>query len=132
MKEMTQSDEVLVVKDEDTERPIPTAWRQQFREIVDAFVAGDFGLVRGVKGVSPVSAETAFHIKSYIEDYGATLVALPDASWSTSVCIWYGDHWKTLVDLWTQEEGRSDLVLHARVTEADLGFNIEVDLVYVP
>ena len=129
---MNQSDQVLAVRDEDMERPIPTAWRKPLREIVDAFVIGEFGLEKGVKGVSPVSADTASHIRSYINDYRATLVALPEATWRSSTCIWYGDHWNALVDLWTQEEGRSDLVLHVRITEADLDFTIEVYLVYVP
>jgi len=132
VEEMNRSDQVLAVRDEDTERPIPTAWRQPLREIVDAFVIGEFGLGKGVKGVSPVSADTASHIRSYIKDYGATLVALPEATWSSSTCICYGDYWDGLVDLWTQEEGRSDLVLHVRVTEADMEFKIEVYLVYVP
>ena len=132
MEEMNRADQVLAVRDEDTERPIPTAWRQPFREIVDAFVIGEFGLGKGVKSVSPVSADTASHILSNIKDYGATLVALPEATWSSSTCIWCGYYWDALVDLWTQEEGRSDLVLHVRVAEADMEFEIEVYLVYVP
>ncbi len=129
---MNQSDQVLAVKDETTERPIPTAWRRALQEIVDAFVVGDFGLDKGIDGVEPVSADTASHIQSYLKDYGATLVGLPEETWNSSVCIWYGDYWNTLVDLWTLEEGRSDLVLHVRVTEAGSRFNIEVYLVYVP
>ena len=105
---------------------------EQFREIVDAFIAGDFELGAGVEGVPPVSADRAAQIRDYVDGYGATLVALPDETWSSSVCIWYGDHWAALVDLWTEQEGRSDLVLHTRVKELDSGFSIEVDLVYVP
>ncbi|WP_425480014.1 DUF7668 domain-containing protein [Aerolutibacter ruishenii] len=97
-----------------------------------AFLAGDFALKAGVTGVEPIPEEIAAHIRSYIADYGATLTALPEDTWASSVCIWYGDHWKALVDLWTAEEGRSDLVLHADVTEAGPGFSIRVSLVYVP
>ena len=129
---MNQSDQVLAVKDETTERPIPTAWRQPLRKIVDAFVVGDFGLDKRIDGVEPVSADTASDIRSYVKDYGATLVALPEETWSSSVCIWYGDYWNALVDLWTLEEGRSDLVLHVRVTEVGPAFKIEIYLVYVP
>ena len=132
VEEMNRGDQVLAVRDEDTERPIPTAWRQPLREIVNAFVMGEFGLEKGVKSVSPVSVDTAFYILSNIKDYGATLVALPEATWSSSTCIWCGCYWDALVDLWTQEEGRSDLVLHVRVAEADMEFEIEVYLVYVP
>lgn len=132
VKKLNQSDQVLAVKDETGEQPIPTAWRKTLREIVDAFVIGDYRLDKGVAGVEPVSADTASHIWSYLKDYGATLIALPEATWNSSVCIWYGDYWNALVDLWTQEEGRSDLVLDVRVTEAGTGFRIEVHLVYVP
>ncbi|MBF6023964.1 DUF7668 domain-containing protein [Lysobacter niastensis] len=113
------------------ERPIPVAWRQTFREIVAAFVAADYRLVTGVPGVEPVSTETATQIHTYISDYGATLVALPEEAWESSVCIWMGSHWDTLIDLWAQEEGRSDLVLQARVTDIP-SFSVKVHLVYVP
>lgn len=131
MKNMSHSNEVLALKNE-AEGPIPTAWRETLSAIVEGFVAGDYRLERGVANVAPVSAETASHIREYFHDYGATLVALPDATWGPSVCIWYGDHWDALVDLWTQEEGHSDLVLHVRVVEANPGFLIQIHLVYVP
>jgi hypothetical protein len=112
------------------QRPIPIAWRQTFREIVGAFAATDYRLTE-IPGVEPVSTETAAQIQRYIADYGATLVPLPEESWESSVCIWAGNYWDTLIDLWTQEEGRSDLVLHAQVTEAP-SFSVKVHLVYVP
>jgi hypothetical protein len=132
MSIVNPSGEVPAVKDESRERPIPTAWRQAFSDIVEAFVAADYGLDRGVEGVEPLSAETAMQIQDYIQDYGAILVSLPEQTWSTSVCIWSGDHWESLVDLWTREEGPSDLVLHARVTDTSQGFTISVHLVCVP
>lgn len=113
------------------ERPVPVAWRQTFREIVAAFVAADYRLAAGVPGVEAVSTETATQIQRYISDYGATLAALPEETWESSVCAWTGSHWDTLIDLWTQEEGRSDLVLHARVTNGP-GLSVKVHLVDVP
>ena len=124
--------QVLAVKDESVERPIPTAWRQAFRDIVEAFIASDYRLESGVTGVAPISPETAAQVQDNIHDYGATLVALPEETWSSSVCIWYGDHWEALVDLWTREEGPSDLVLHAKVTDSKADLIIQVYLVYVP
>lgn len=123
--------EILAVRD-GREGPVPTAWRETLQQIVTALAEGDFQLSRGIRGVAPVSAETATQIRDYVGDYGATLVALPEASWSSSICIGYGDHWMVLVDLWTAEEGRSDLVLQARVTEQVSEYLIAVDLVYVP
>jgi hypothetical protein len=113
------------------ERPVPVAWRQTFVDITAAFAAGDYGLRAGISGVEPLTAEIAQQIQQYIAGYGATLVALPNETWDSSVCIWSGDDWDTLVDLWTQEEGRSDLVLQARVTETP-EFSVSIHLVYVP
>lgn len=82
---------------------------------MSAFIAGDYRLDRGVLGVESIASDTANQIREYLSDYGATLTALPEGTWESSVCMWMGSHWETLVDLWTKEEGRSDLVLHARV-----------------
>jgi hypothetical protein len=123
---------VLAIKDEETERPIPSAWRSVIREIVSAFVRQDYRLSAGVPGVSSVSAETATQIKDYIQDYGETLIELPDETWNSSVCIWMGERWNALIDLWTLSEGRSDLVLRLDVSEADDGFVFHIYMVYVP
>jgi len=124
--------EVLALKDETHERPIPSAWRPVFREIVRAFVRRDYGLSSGVPGVASVTNDTAAHIAKYIENYGETLVELPEDTWDSSVCIWLGDRWDALVDLWTRAEGRSDLVLSARIFESDMGFKFQIHMVYVP
>ena len=126
------SGDVLAVKDDSTEHPIPTAWRQTFRDIVACFVASDYCLAAGVAGAESVAPETAAHIKANLKSYGASLIALPEETWDSSVCIWYDDHWEALVDLWTQEEGRSDLVLHTHVVDGAFGATISVHLVYVP
>jgi hypothetical protein len=124
--------DVLAVKDESHELPIPSAWRPVFREIVGALVQRDYRLSAGVPGVAPVTNETAAHIERYIEDYGETLVELPEETWDSSVCIWQGKRWDALVDLWTRGEGRSDLVLSARIFEAERGFEFHIYMVYVP
>jgi hypothetical protein len=120
------------VKDEDAAHPIAASWRPMLHGVVRCFVAGDFGLETGVLGVEPVTAKTAEHIRSYIADYGATLVDLPPDSLQTSVAQWYGTHWDILVDLWTAEEGRSDLVLAGKIVESDSGPRFTIHMVYVP
>ena len=120
------------VKDEDAEHPIASAWRSTFREIVAAFVDGDFRLERGIESVEPVSEETASQIRDYIADYGEKLVELSDETWKSSVAQWMGAHWEVLVDLRTEGEGRSDLVLDARVYEVEAGYRFKVHAVYVP
>lgn len=124
--------EVPVTKDAHNEGPIPSAWRPVLKSIVDAFARGDYGLKDGLSGVAPISEETAAQVCEYIEDYGAKLIELPPQSWDTSVCIWMGDRWDALVDLWTEDEGRSDLVLQVDVSEADSGYVVAIVMVYVP
>ena len=124
--------EVLPLKDEDEQQPVPTAWRPAFRDIVNAFVQHDYRLSEGVGNVLPISAKTAKQIREYIEDYGETLVALPDKTWASSVCIWMGKKWEVLIDLWTKGEGRSDLVLSSTVSETKDGFQVKIEMVYVP
>ena len=101
-------------------------------DVVRCFVAGDYSLEAGVIGVEPVSPKTAEHIRRYIAGYGATLVELPPDSWKTSVAQWYGTHWDVLVDLWTAEEGRSDLVLAGKIVELESGPRFTINMVYVP
>ena len=59
------------------------------------------------------------------------------AAWRPVLCEiacaqWMGTHWEVLVDLWTKEEGRSDLVLHVKVVEDGASPRFTVHLVYVP
>jgi hypothetical protein len=120
------------VKDENNAHPIAGSWRPMLHNVVQCFVAGDYGLETCVFGVEPVSAKTAEHIRNYIAEYGATLVELPADSWQTSVAQWYGTHWDILVDLWTAEEGRSDLVLAGKIVDSHAGPRFTIHMVYVP
>lgn len=120
------------IKDPYREHPVASAWRSTVSEIVRAFVGGDFGLAAGVAHVDPVTAEKAEHMRRYVAHYGETLIELPLDTWSTSVAQWYRSHWTVLVDLWTLESGRSDMVLDANVFEDAAGFRIAIHLVYVP
>ena len=130
MRRFNEHTEVPVTKG--AEGPIPSAWRPTLKNIVDAFARHDYRLANGVAGVAPVSEETATQIHSYIQEYGAKLVPLPQESWATSVCIWYADHWDALIDLWTEEEGPSDLVLQVQVSEIGIEPLVTVHMVYVP
>lgn len=112
--------------------PIADAWRPVLREIVKALAEGDYGLSNGIPFVAPPSKATADQIRAYIADFGETLADLSDETWDSSVSQWMGTHWDVLVDLWTVESGRSDLVLSLRVFEADKEFRFEIDSLHVP
>lgn len=127
-----QGSAVLAVKDSDSERPVPTAWRPTLSAIVRAFLNHDYSLAGGLERVEAISPQTAAQIREYIESYGEVLVELPEDTWSSSVCIWNGTGWDALVDLWTESEGRSDLVLGVQALETHSGFLFKVYMVYVP
>ena len=120
------------LKDDTQQQPVPMAWRPVLSEIVKSFVNLDYRLANGVQGVESISQDTADHIESYIVDYGEVLIELPDDTWQFSVVLWMGSYWDVIVDLWTEAEGRSDMVLSARVTEVDGEYRYDVQMVYVP
>ncbi|WP_445666891.1 DUF7668 domain-containing protein [Inhella inkyongensis] len=120
------------IKDEKEVHPIACEWRAMLREVVMRFARRDYDLEGGIVGVEPVSPETAQHIRGSVEDYGATLIELPEEAWQTSISQWSGTHWNILLDLWTAEEGPSDLVLGGRITESEFGPRLSIHMVYVP
>jgi len=122
---------VPVLKDEIQEHPVPSEWRPKLREIVAAIKDGNFGLY-GLERVEPLDEATAAGISHNIEAYGCSLTALPDDSWNTSVCQWQLEYWEVLVDLFTVEEVRCDLVLHVNIFEDAGSFTFRVHFVYVP
>ncbi len=122
---------VPILKDEEQEHPVPSIWRSKLRDIADALRDGKFNL-RGLADVDQLDDTTAAGIAQNVNDYGCTLTSLPDASWETSVCQWQLEYWEVLVDLFTVEEGCSDLVLHVHVFERAGGFDFKVHFVYVP
>ena len=132
MSDLGAGHDVPVVRSDPTEHPVLSVWRPVFCEVVRAFVERDYRLGAGIPGVAPVAPDTAEQIEEYIRAYAEVLVPLPEATWETSVSIWMGDHWDVLVDLWTEREGRSDMVLAAQVSETASGFAFQVNLVYVP
>lgn len=123
---------VPILKDEENERPIPTAWRKTLIDVVDAFKEGDFQLKRGICGVCPISEEEAARIAGNIEAYGDNIVGLPEGAWRTSIYRWMRGYWDALIDLYTAREGASDLVLFVRVHEDGSRFSFEIQSVNVP
>ena len=115
------------------DQEIPAAWRPTLSEVVRALVEGDHGMTRSIKGVQQPSADTAARVRRNIAAYGETLVELPEAAWETSCAQRVSDHrWIVLVDLWTAESGRSDMVLDVWVETTPEGPTFQIHLVYVP
>jgi hypothetical protein len=119
-------------KDPDAPHPVPRSWRPVLKQIIDAFVRGDYALSTSIEFVKPLSAATAELVRNNVSAYGESLVGLPEETWQTSLVQWMGPHWDALVDLWT-ESGPSDLVLFVRVQHGkDSALIMQVDSVHVP
>lgn len=119
---------------EDQESSVPETWRPTLAAIVDSLVRRDVEVGAGIQNVTPTPPELSAQCFTAVDHYGdATLIALPDQAWETSVAAWVSEgRWECLVDLWTVEEGRSDLVLHVRVARDADDLRFMVRLVYVP
>lgn len=121
-----------MLKKDDAEHPAPEPWRSTFRQIANAFVAGDFQLRdHPIDSVVPVDPATAEYIAENIFAYGEALAPLDDATWDRSVYRWMDGYWQMLVDLSTKDEPVSDLSLHAKLYEAE-GHRLVIDSVHVP
>jgi hypothetical protein len=132
MSEIGPHHEALQLKATEVEGAVPLDWREVLTAIANAVASGDFSRLSLDARVAPVSQELAQRTRESVESYGATLTALPEETWQTSVCSWQVGHWSVLVDLWTIEEGCSDLVMQVRVTESEDRFLFTLYLVYVP
>lgn len=124
--------EPFAVKDEDAAHPIAGSWRPIFLEVVKAFAKGDFELSQGVPGVELVDPGIASQNREYVREYGEVLVELPKETWDTSCAQWMGSFWEVLIDLYTENEGSSDLVLTGRMNELNGKPQFTVGLIYVP
>lgn len=120
------------MKDPEAAHPVASAWRPILAAVVRAFVRDDFQLAAGVPTVAAPTRALAARLRAGVAAYGETLAELTDETWETSVAQWYGRRWEVLVDLRTVEAGRSDLVLHVDVEEADGGHRFKIHLIYVP
>lgn len=121
----------MLAKD-DEEHPLPETLRVRFRDLVAAFVAGDFQLTEhALDAVSPLDAGTADFIATQVAAYVGQLVPLRDEVWERSTYRWMDDHWAILIDLSTTEDDVSDLALHAKLFDDGRG-RIDVWSVHVP
>lgn len=120
------SEDIAVTKDEKNQQSIPTDWRSTLALIVEAIKSSNFPLLESNTNIKPISQSDMKRIRENIEDYGCSIISLPEATWNTSACHWMRGYWDVLVDLYTIEEGASDLVLSVRVHEQQHGIEYEV------
>lgn len=102
--------------------------------IVHRLVIGDYASLAADGLVSSTTDPTDSSIGRWIEDYPARLVDPPAEAWAFSE---HGPRtgvphsWWVIVDLWTAEEGRSDLSMEATVWDDGASVVVKIDNVHV-
>ncbi|WP_151956985.1 hypothetical protein [Acinetobacter guillouiae] len=125
--------EFPVPYDPEFQSPIPTIWRDTIILIVDAFKDKDFARLNTIPNVELIDLEYASELVEYIVDYGVHLISLPKDTWNTSVCLYMEDEfWKAIIDLFTAEEGCSDLILDLHIFKKQNQFEFQINGIYVP
>ena len=124
--------EIYAIKDETASHPIASSWRPLLEKVVNSFSKGDYELNCSIEGVEPVAPDIAEHNRKYVAEYGEVLVELPEKTWESSCAQWMETHWDVLIDLYTQNEGLSDLVLTGKMLEINGKPYFTVGLIYVP
>jgi hypothetical protein len=87
-----------MLQKDDAEHPVPEPLRSTFRQIAEAFVAGDYQLRdHPIAGVRPVEPDTAKWIAESISAYGDTLAPLDEQTWErSSIGGWTVIGWRLL------------------------------------
>lgn len=104
------------------------------RQVVECLVAGDFNAVAAATNESRLSAEQMAHA---IRSYGRNLVVPPSNSYESldivRVTAASEPTWSVRFDLWTLENGRSDLSLECTISIPSRtgGATIEIDGIHV-
>lgn len=79
---------------------------------------------------------TADELRQAVLDYGRRIVPPPQEAWSARSTVEIEgavpEAWSVYVDLWTAEEGRSDLTLELTLRDSAQGtYSVEVDNLHV-
>jgi hypothetical protein len=102
------------------------------RQLVECLVGGDFDAAeRLTQGVRLTSSD----MQQAIRDYGGTLVTPPDTALLDADVIEVAGAnprtWSVCFDLWTKEQGTSDLSLELTVKEGSPEPKVELDNLHV-
>lgn len=102
------------------------------RQIVELIVAGKYEEIARITNGHRLDSES---IEGAIRDYGRTVVMPPNTAFEeldvVSVKNAYPPCWSVRMNLWTAEEGRSDLSIELTLTEASVGYAIVLDDIHV-
>jgi hypothetical protein len=101
--------------------------------MVEAFKDKDFERLNTLPSVQCIDVAYAAEIAENIDAYGAHLMSLAEEAWHTSVCLYMeNESWQAIIDLFTVEEGRSDLILDLFIVKKEDQFIFQINNIYVP
>lgn len=118
-------------------KPVPERWRPLLWDLVHRLVMGDYAGLARDGFVSYVQGPDDDSIGTWIEDYPWRLIDLPEEAWEYSDHLLLSepdtepDTWYASVDMWTGEEGPSDLTLEATVHDDGTSVSIQIDNVHM-
>jgi hypothetical protein len=110
---------------------LPVRFRSLLSRVVDLVAAND---VEGLRHDSQIVLADPIDPLYWVREYPATVVALPDDAWQFADVYTVGDGastWYVVLDVWTAEEGRSDLSLEAEIRETPEGLVVQVENIHV-
>ena len=113
---------------------VPERWRLAIVEVVHRLVVRDYAGLAQDGFVRDATTTVDDSVGDWIEDYPATLVELPSEAWLHASCGKIKTErgaWWLVVDLWTKEEGRSDLSLEGTVRDDGTNVRVEIANVHV-
>jgi hypothetical protein len=101
------------------------------RELVHELVKGNY---EGLEADGRAGRLTAEELRQSITSYGGTIIELPNEAFETADAIPIEGEpncWAVDVDLWTAEEGQSDLTLSLTVCVTPEGMIAQIDDLHV-
>ena len=114
-----------------SDHQVPERFRALLSRLVDLVAAYD---IEGLRRDSQIILANPIDPLYWVRDYPATVVSLPEDAWqfadAYTVCN-DASTWYVRLDLWTAEEGRSDLSLEAEVRETPEGLVVQVENIHV-
>ena len=111
---------------------IPEKLRPALKDLVNELIKGNFAKLEADGRAGRLSAQD---LKNRLSEYGRTFITLPDVAFDQgdTYTLMDGDgkSWGIDLDLWTAEEGRSDLTLQLTVRDTGTAIVAEIDDLHV-
>jgi hypothetical protein len=107
-------------------------FKQTVKSVVQLLVAENY---EQLEELTSGMRLTATDMARAIREYGRVLVALPDYAYEDLDVVQVRNatppRWFVRLNLWTEEEGRSDLSLELTIVESPGGYTVELDDIHV-